>query len=66
VIKAQAISIRNSDQKKIEKDFQGGKISQETLCDKAMIDPAERAFNLSDTVWAKKFFDIHEPHLLAS
>jgi hypothetical protein len=59
MIKAQPVSIRDGDQKKIEKDFQSGKVSQETSSDKAMIDPA-KDLHLPNT--AKGAFD-HRLHL---
>jgi len=64
LIKAQPVSIGNRDQKKIEKDFQGGKVSQEPPCNEAMIGPAERALDLSDSLGAEKFFDRHGGHPL--
>jgi hypothetical protein len=66
MIKTQSVSIRNSNQKKIEKDFQSGKISQETRSNKAVIDPAEGAFDLSNSVGEKDSFDSHRLHILAS
>ena len=48
MIEAQSVSVRNGDQKKIEKDFQGRKISQKPSRDEAMIDPAEGTFDLSE------------------
>jgi hypothetical protein len=66
VIETQSISIRNGNQEKIKNNLEGGKVSQKPPCDETVIDPAEGPFNLSDPVWAKKLFDTHGPHLLAS
>jgi len=62
VIEAQSVSIRNGDQKKIEKDFQGRKVPQKSSCDKPMIDPAEGAFNLSYPSGKQNSFDLHSDH----
>jgi hypothetical protein len=59
MIKAQSISVGNSDQKKIEKDFQGGEVSQKSSCDEAMIDPAEGALDLSEPFGMKNSFGWH-------
>jgi hypothetical protein len=62
MIKAQSISVRNSDQKKIKKDFQGGEISQKSSRDKTMIDPTEGTLDLSETFGMENPFDLHDRH----
>jgi hypothetical protein len=62
MIKAQSISVRNGDQKKVEKDFQGGEISQKSSRDKTMIDPAEGTLDLSETFGMENPFDLHDRH----
>jgi hypothetical protein len=62
VIEAHSVSVGNSDQKKIEKDFQGGKVSQEAPCNETVIDPAEGALNLSDSLGKENSFDLHGDH----
>jgi hypothetical protein len=62
LIKALSVSIGNRDQKKIEKDFQGGKIAQETSGNEAMINPAEGALDLADSLGLEKFFGWHGRH----
>jgi hypothetical protein len=66
MIKTQSMTIRDSNQKEIEEDLDHGKIMEEPFGDKAVIDPTEGAFDLSDPVRIKSFFDNHCPHLLAS
>jgi len=62
MIKAQSVSVRNSDQKKIKKDFQGGEVSQKSSRDKTMIDPAEGTLDLSETFGMENPFDLHGRH----
>jgi len=62
VIKAQSVSIRNGNQKKIEKDFQGTKVSQEPPCNEAMINPTEGALNFSYSFGKENSFDVHDYH----
>jgi len=62
LIKAQSVSIRNRDQKKIEKDFQGGEISQKPSREEAMINPAEGALDLADSFGLEKSFGWHSRH----
>jgi hypothetical protein len=66
IIEAQSVSIRNGHQKKIEKDFQGRQVLQKPSCNEPMVDPAERTFDLSNSVGAKESFDNHRFHILAS
>jgi hypothetical protein len=66
MIETQSISIRDGDQEKVKDNLDGGKVSQEPTGDETVIDPAEGAFDLSDTVWTKKLFDTHGPPLPAS
>jgi hypothetical protein len=66
VIKTQSVTIRDGDQEEIKKNLDHREIMEETLCYKAVINPTEGAFNLSDSVWVKNFFDTHGPYLLAS
>jgi hypothetical protein len=62
MIKAQSVSVRNSDQKKIKKNLQGPEISQKTTGDQPMIDPAEGALDLSETFGMENPFDLHGRH----
>jgi hypothetical protein len=66
MIETQSTSIRNGHQEEVKNNLDGGKVSQEPTGDEPVIDPTEGAFDLSDSVWTKKFFDTHGPHLLAS
>jgi hypothetical protein len=66
MIETQSISIRDGDQEKVKNNLDGGKVSQKSIGDETVIDPTEGAFDLSDSLWTKKFFDTHGPHLLAS
>jgi hypothetical protein len=66
IIEAQSVSIRNGDQKKIEKDFQGREVPQKPSRDEPMVDPAEGTFDLSNSVGAKESFGNHRFHILAS
>jgi hypothetical protein len=66
MIETQSISIRDSDQEKVKNNLDGGKVSQEPTGDEPVIDPTEGAFDLSDSVWTKKFFDTHGPPFLVS
>jgi hypothetical protein len=59
MIKAQSISVGNSDQKKIEKNFQGREVSQETPCNETMIDPAEGTLDLSEPFGIENSFGLH-------
>lgn len=59
MIKTQSMTIRDSDQKEIEEDLDHGKIMEEPFGDKAVIDPTEGAFDLSNSVRTKESFDGH-------
>jgi hypothetical protein len=59
MIKTQSMTIRDSNQKEIEKDLDHGKIMEEPFGDKAVIDPTEGAFDLSNSVRTKESFDGH-------
>jgi hypothetical protein len=63
MIKTQTVSIRDGDQKEIEKDFDHGEVKEKTFCDKAVIDPTEGAFDLSNSVRTKDSFEGHGPYL---
>jgi hypothetical protein len=62
MVKTQSVSVRNSDQKKIKKDFQGGEVSQEPSSDKTMIDPTKGTLDLSETFGMENPFDLHGRH----
>ena len=64
MIEADAVSIGDSNQEKIEKDLYGGQILEESPGDKAMVDPAKRVFNLAEPVWIENPFAI--PEVLAN
>jgi len=66
MIKAQSVSIRDSDQKEIQKDLDHGQIVEESSRYESVVDPAEGAFDLSDTVGKKQSFDSHCSDILAS
>ena len=66
MIKAQSISVRNGDQKEIEKHFDHGEVVEKSFGNKTVVDPTEGALDLSNSVGEKEFFDCHGPHLLAS
>jgi hypothetical protein len=66
MIKTQSMTIRDSHQKEIQEDLDHGKIMEEPFGDKAVIDPTEGAFDLSNSVRTKESFDGHRPHLLVS
>jgi hypothetical protein len=59
MIKTQSMTIRDSNQKEIEEDLDHGKIMEEPFGDKAVIDPTEGAFDLSNSVRTKESFDGH-------
>ena len=63
VIEAQAVTIRDGDQKEIEENLDHGKLMEEPSSDKTMIDPTEGAFDLSNSVRTKDSFDGHGPYL---
>jgi hypothetical protein len=62
VVEAQSMAVGDSDQKEIEKDFQGREISQKSSRDETMIDPAEGAFDLSEPLRKENPFDLHGHH----
>jgi len=66
MIETQSTSIRNGHQEEVKNHLDGRKVPQKPTGDEPVIDPTEGAFDLSDSVWTKKFFDTHGPHLLAS
>ena len=66
VIETQSITIRDGDQKQIQEDLDRREIMEEASRNKAMVDPAKGAFDLSNSVRAKESFDNHRPHILAS
>jgi hypothetical protein len=48
MVEADAVSVGNTHQEKIEQDLHGRQISNEPAGDKTMVDPAEGPVNLTD------------------
>jgi hypothetical protein len=65
MIETEPMTIRDSYQEKIEKDFYGRKILEESPGDKPMVDPAKGTFNLTDPVRMENLFACHGIHLPA-
>ena len=49
MVETDTVSVRNSDQEKIKKDFYGRKLPEESSGDKTMVNLAEGTFNLAQT-----------------
>ena len=48
VIEADAVSVGDGHQEKIEQDLHGGQITKKPASDKTMVDPTERSLNLTN------------------